>query len=186
MSRDIIRQMSSIDESDWGLFTKDLENPINLLVKGTVHTQIIKTLATSNVAHLTKSLKMNNVTGGFLSASVTIYVRQHGGYCWIEKRWNTIGMFLERLRTRALESLEGFPMYMHYEHVSTITTESTDSLIGWRSVTKAVSQHATSRLGKDPPPLVKSFEKKAMTINAIQIRLLCIVTFRHWEQAIGI
>ena len=69
--------MSSTDqvwESDWRLFTKVCQDTIDLLVKGTVHTQMkviggkntVKTSVTSDVGHLTKSLKkkkkMNNLT----------------------------------------------------------------------------------------------------------------------------
>ena len=69
--------MSSIDqvwESDWRLFTKVCQDTIDLLVKGTVHTQMkviggkntVKTSVTSDVGHLTKSFKkkkkMNNLT----------------------------------------------------------------------------------------------------------------------------
>ena len=76
MPHDIIRQMSAIDqvwESDWGSFTKIWKDSMDLLVKGTAHTQMnvisekttIKTSATSDIGHLTKSLKkmkMNNLT----------------------------------------------------------------------------------------------------------------------------
>ena len=68
--------MSSIDqvwESDWRLFAKVCQDTIDLLVKGTVHTQMkviggkntVKASVTSDVGHLTKSLKkrkMNNLT----------------------------------------------------------------------------------------------------------------------------
>ena len=45
-----------------------------------------------------------------------------GGYRWVEKRWSRIAKCLGRLRTRALGSLAGFPMYTHYAHVGAIPT----------------------------------------------------------------
>ena len=44
------------------------------------------------------------------------------GYRWIKKGWNRIAMYLERLRTQVLKSLEGFLMYAHYGCVGTIPT----------------------------------------------------------------
>ena len=135
--RDITIQMSSIDqvwESDWCLFTKIWKGTIDLLVKGTAHTRMnviggkitIKTSATSDVGRLTKSLKkmkMNNLTvRRFLTAGVALHVRLRRRYRWIEKRSKRIAMCLERLRTRVLESLEGFPMYAHYGRVGAIPT----------------------------------------------------------------
>ena len=90
--------MSSIDqawESDWGLFTKVCQDTIDLLVKGTAHTRM-------------------KAIGGktTVKASATSD----------KKRLNRIAMYLERLRTRALRSLEGFLMYAHYGHVDAIPT----------------------------------------------------------------
>ena len=76
MPRDIIRQMSSIDQV-WGkrlrLFTKVCQDTIDLLVKGTAHTRMkvigakttVKTSATSDVGRLTKSLKGGRVMIAF-------------------------------------------------------------------------------------------------------------------------
>ena len=44
------------------------------------------------------------------------------GYCWVDIHWSRIAKSLRRLRTRALGSLAGFPMYAHYEHISAIPT----------------------------------------------------------------
>ena len=60
--------MSSIDqvwESDWRLFTKACQDTIDFSVKGTAHARMmaihgknmVKTSATSDIGHLTKSLK---------------------------------------------------------------------------------------------------------------------------------
>ena len=38
------------------------------------------------------------------------------------KRWSRVAKSLGRLRMRALGSLAGFPMYVHYGHVSAIPT----------------------------------------------------------------
>ena len=80
--------MSSIDqvwESDWRLFSKICQDTIDLLVKGTAHTRMkaiggktmVKTSATSNIGHLTNSvkkkkkmmMKMNNLTFWWFSVS---------------------------------------------------------------------------------------------------------------------
>ena len=64
--------VSSIDqvwESNWRLFTKVCQDTIDLLVKGTAHTRMkaiggkttVKTSATSDVGHWTKSLWQFNL-----------------------------------------------------------------------------------------------------------------------------
>jgi len=60
--------------------------------------------------------------------------RMKGWSDWVYLfRWNRIAKHLGRLRTQALGSLEGFPMYTLYGHSGTIPTvvhrESTGSLI---------------------------------------------------------
>ena len=86
----------------------------------------VKTSATSDVGRLTKSLKkmkMNNLTfRRFSVGKCGDAFLLRGGYRWIEKGWNRIAMYLERLRTRALKSLEGFLMYAHYGRVGAIPT----------------------------------------------------------------
>ena len=45
-----------------------------------------------------------------------------GRYRWVEKRLNRVAMCLERPRTQAQGSLEGFCMYTHYGRVGAIPT----------------------------------------------------------------
>ena len=62
-----------------------------------------KTSATSDVGHFTKSLKKMKMTFWQFSVSkcvaMNLMMMMMMRYCWIEKGWNRIAMYLERLRT---------------------------------------------------------------------------------------
>ena len=101
---------------------------MDLLVKGTAHTRMkvigvkttVKTSASSDTGRLTKSEDEQFDLSAIFCQQVWRFIL--ATWAGIEKGWNRIAMYLERLRTRALKSLEGFLMYAHYGRVGAIPT----------------------------------------------------------------